>query len=130
MTTHKRPVSFQSDPRVTPAPLPFGTALLRGAALALALGVGAAGCSDSTEPPPSQTDLGTDAPPPVDLGADLGPQVDLGPPPPPRDMGPDVDLGRIPPRPPLTDLGIGRIDLGGLPPEPPPPIPWPSPRAE
>ena len=100
---------------------------MRGAALALALGVVAAGCTDTTEPPSQMSDLGTDAPPPVDMGADLGQPVDLGPPPPPRDMGAHVDLGPGPPPPPLTDLGIGRIDLGGLPPDPPPPFPWPRP---
>ena len=129
--------SFRADPTVAPTPLPSGPALVRHAALALAIGLAGCGDDDDGAVPMTPPDMGAPdmiapMPPPQDLGAD-----DLGtvPPMPEPDMGAE-DLGFIPPMPPPRDMGLadlGADDLGAddlgppVPPMPPPPPPMPPP---
>ena len=126
MTSPKRPaLTLPADPSLAPSPLPFGPALARGAALALAIGVSACGGDDDVAPmipaDMGQRDLGSDGfiapmPPPIDLG---GGGADLGP----------TDLGIIAPMDPPPDMGAPPVDLGIIAPMPPPidPPPMPAP---
>jgi len=130
MTSAKPPSVLHSDPDLAPSPLPFGPALVRGAVLALALGVAACGDADDGDAVPmvpadmGQRDLGRDGstgpmPPPVDFGpeTDAGSDEDLGA----SDLG--TDAGIIAPMPPPPDSGI----IAPMPPPMPPPMPDPMP---
>lgn len=112
------------DDRRGLTPFPKTPAMVRDAAVAVAISLGAIGCGD-----PMSADAGdpNDAgiigpmPPPLDAGTDAG-----GPPPPmppPFDAGDAVDAGFdagiIAPMPPPLDAGF---DAGGPPPPMPPPF--------
>ena len=133
MTSRKR-TPLPSDPNLAPTPLPLGPALVRGAVLALALGVAACGDDDGdavpmVPPDMGQRDLGSDGfigpmPPPADLGpeTDAGSDEDLGA----SDLGESdlgTDAGIIPPMPPPPDSGI----IAPMPPPMPDPMPDPIP---
>ena len=125
-----RPVTTRRDPDA-PAltPPPATPALVRRAALAVALG--ALGCSATTNPADASTDAAT-----ADVGADVAASPDrIAPMPPPQDSGfmppmPRPDSGFMPPMPPPQDSGFippmpppmpPPDDAGFIPPMPPPP---------
>jgi hypothetical protein len=131
-----RRVSQRRDPDA-PAltPLPTTPALIRRAALAVALGaLSPVACSDAVTPGDASTDVGaaSDAPdavtpmPRPDVIAPMPPPQDGGfIPPMPPPMPPPQDGGFIPPMPPPQDASVTPMprppDAGFIPPMPPPP---------